>query len=247
MPEEIQNQDQNKVPLLRKERLGEVVPSHYFSVWAGALILLIVGLTACYAVWASETHSWPFGIEETAMCTMEAKQCPDGSYVGRTGPACEFAACSPSPLQGEDRGEVDTSDWKTYRNEEYGFELSYPEDWSIFTSFDSPKPPVLMVKSPIVIPSETEPLYYVLSVSISDNQLKNSDGNLGTGEVVNIGGEKAIVSKDTIEEAISTSVFHNSKFYNLLFYPYQPKYPEWKSDEFEKIYLAILSSFKFIE
>ncbi len=27
------------------------------------------------------------------VCTMEAKQCPDGSYVGRTGPNCEFAPC----------------------------------------------------------------------------------------------------------------------------------------------------------
>ncbi|NYZ76090.1 serpin family protein [Candidatus Micrarchaeota archaeon] len=26
-------------------------------------------------------------------CTQEARQCPDGSYVGRTGPNCEFAAC----------------------------------------------------------------------------------------------------------------------------------------------------------
>ena len=26
-------------------------------------------------------------------CTMDAKQCPDGSYVGRMGPDCEFAAC----------------------------------------------------------------------------------------------------------------------------------------------------------
>lgn len=26
-------------------------------------------------------------------CTMEAKMCPDGSYVGRTGPNCEFTAC----------------------------------------------------------------------------------------------------------------------------------------------------------
>lgn len=26
-------------------------------------------------------------------CTMEAKQCPDGSYVGRQGPNCQFAPC----------------------------------------------------------------------------------------------------------------------------------------------------------
>lgn len=26
-------------------------------------------------------------------CTMDAKMCPDGSYVGRVGPDCEFEAC----------------------------------------------------------------------------------------------------------------------------------------------------------
>ncbi len=34
-------------------------------------------------------------------CTMEAKLCPDGSSVGRTGPNCEFATCpgaSPAPV-----------------------------------------------------------------------------------------------------------------------------------------------------
>lgn len=31
--------------------------------------------------------------EEPVACTMEAKICPDGSAVGRTGPNCEFAAC----------------------------------------------------------------------------------------------------------------------------------------------------------
>ena len=30
---------------------------------------------------------------EPVMCTMEVKQCPDGSYVGRSGPKCEFAPC----------------------------------------------------------------------------------------------------------------------------------------------------------
>jgi hypothetical protein len=42
-------------------------------------------------------------------CTMEAKQCPDGSYVGRTGPKCEFSAC-PNAIQTQTY-----KDWKTIR------------------------------------------------------------------------------------------------------------------------------------
>ena len=31
--------------------------------------------------------------EDRVICTMEAKLCPDGSYVGRGGPNCDFAPC----------------------------------------------------------------------------------------------------------------------------------------------------------
>lgn len=34
-------------------------------------------------------------------CTEEAKQCPDGSYVGRTGPKCSFAPCPTPAANGE--------------------------------------------------------------------------------------------------------------------------------------------------
>lgn len=33
---------------------------------------------------------------DTVMCTMDALECPDGSFVGRTGPNCEFV-CPPAP------------------------------------------------------------------------------------------------------------------------------------------------------
>lgn len=33
-------------------------------------------------------------------CTLEAKLCPDGSAVGRTGPNCEFAPCPPLTTTG---------------------------------------------------------------------------------------------------------------------------------------------------
>ena len=35
----------------------------------------------------------PTPIGTSAGCTMEARSCPDGTFVGRTGPNCEFAPC----------------------------------------------------------------------------------------------------------------------------------------------------------
>ncbi len=60
--------------------------------------LLILGVVilsgAIFLIWDKEvptvnTNQNP----EPVACTMEAKLCPDGSYVGRTGPKCEFTAC----------------------------------------------------------------------------------------------------------------------------------------------------------
>ncbi len=38
---------------------------------------------------------------EKKACTQEAKICPDGTVVGRTGPNCEFASCNQQPTQNE--------------------------------------------------------------------------------------------------------------------------------------------------
>lgn len=42
-------------------------------------------------------------------CTMDAKMCPDGSYVGRTAPKCEFAPC-PTPVASDGTSGSCTSD-----------------------------------------------------------------------------------------------------------------------------------------
>jgi hypothetical protein len=39
------------------------------------------------------TATPPVSKVQTKFCTQEAKQCPNGSYVSRTGPNCEFTAC----------------------------------------------------------------------------------------------------------------------------------------------------------
>lgn len=58
---------------------------------AVALVLLILG---GFFTW-ERVYKGGQGTQkpEEVFCTMEAKICPDGSAVGRTGPACEFAPC----------------------------------------------------------------------------------------------------------------------------------------------------------
>jgi len=61
------------------------------------VVVVVVGVALFALIWIG----WPrfeawrintYGSKQQA-CTLEAKLCPDGSYVGRTGPTCEFARC----------------------------------------------------------------------------------------------------------------------------------------------------------
>lgn len=72
-----------------------------------AIFLIGVILYIAWSQFLSEPQSVP--------CTQEAKLCPDGSYVGRTGFKCEFSACP------EENNEL----WKTTTNR--GVTFQYPE------------------------------------------------------------------------------------------------------------------------
>src|SRR3989344_4844968 len=53
------------------------------------IIILILLIAVSIVAWqVTKKEALP-----TVSCTQEAMLCPDGSYVGRTGPKCEFASC----------------------------------------------------------------------------------------------------------------------------------------------------------
>lgn len=81
-------------------------------------ILSAVIAVGVYLVAANMWNFWPYASEQQIACTMEAKICPDGTGVGRTGPNCEFAACP---------GEI------TYANEQFGFSVALPQSWTGYT------------------------------------------------------------------------------------------------------------------
>lgn len=58
--------------------------------------IVLIGALVWVGVWYAKHHRVPTISEippTQVACTMEAKLCPDGSSVGRIGPACEFAPC----------------------------------------------------------------------------------------------------------------------------------------------------------
>lgn len=83
-------------------------------------------LLAPYIIWVSFAGYLNFSIWQInssanmgqVACTMEAKLCPDGSAVGRTGPKCEFAPC---PNEG------DNNFWKTITDHKTGATFQYPD------------------------------------------------------------------------------------------------------------------------
>lgn len=58
-----------------------------------ATILFIVGLIMFPGIGLAQTSNIGQTLINEIVCTQEAKLCPDGSYVGRTGPNCEFTVC----------------------------------------------------------------------------------------------------------------------------------------------------------
>lgn len=102
-----------------------------------------------YIAWVSFAGYLNFSIwqlsakaPEPVYCTQEAKLCPDGSYVGRTGPNCEFAPC-PSEFLCEGGACPEdplTKDWKTATATSTSFTFKFPEKFSTtyIEAFDWP-------------------------------------------------------------------------------------------------------------
>ena len=64
--------------------------------------LIVLGGAVSYFL---DVRNLSLGGGSGIVCTMDVKLCPDGSYVGRTGPNCEFTPC-PQPLSSGIRGTV---------------------------------------------------------------------------------------------------------------------------------------------
>ncbi len=106
------------------------------------LVIAIMAFAVVSFLFLIDTAINPDGTRKTttkntnqAACTLEAKLCPDGSAVGRTGPNCEFGECpatnTNAAYQNTNTAPDPTAGWKTYTNTSLGFSIKHPSDWKI--------------------------------------------------------------------------------------------------------------------
>jgi len=84
------------------------------------IILILVLIVGGYTYWQySEMQKEEIDLPEVKI--------PDKTVVIEK----EKEVTSTEPKEKTSTGGIDISDWKTYRNEEYGFEIKYPKNWEI--------------------------------------------------------------------------------------------------------------------
>jgi hypothetical protein len=180
-------------------------------------------------------------------CSTEAKICPDGSAVGRTGPNCEFAPCPNQVTQDE------TADWKTYENSYFRIKVpsSYTyEEKSLAISKDYPN-----ILSYVEFKTEDG----FINIAVANNYKKLTLENaLGSGPMLSyvqdflVGKEiqkivvddiPAIMVKDIPTGMAGTGadliIIRNQNIYQIVLSP------RLKSNK--QVFDQILSTFKFLE
>jgi hypothetical protein len=86
------------------------------------VICVLVAFIAGGVIWFLAKQNIQMPESQLKMCTSEAKICPDGSAVVRTGANCEFSQC---PTAGKISTQAENL--ITFKNAKYGFEFKYPE------------------------------------------------------------------------------------------------------------------------
>lgn len=151
-----------------------------------------------------------------------------------------------------------TIGWKIYKNEEVGFEMSYPKDWVIsiisempsYILFDSPDYSAVEISSGLILePADTGTRIVVSSYENSRNftldQLISSYTTQQNKKTINLDGAQGVALDTVVEFGAYETVIVLIK--NDIAYQINRIYPESQKILHEESFNQMLSTFRFLE
>lgn len=235
-PEEV-----NSVPLQSEPTQSSPTPDskHKFKLLfiIGVIIFLLLIVGGASAAYFLNANKQP---QEVA-CTMEAKLCPDGSSVGRTGPKCEFAPCPNPPTP------KPTKDF-TFTYPPYLFPVDINQNPLVLNYYDG---------SALPTPKASGNIVYTISVgnkkidpdTTLDNAIKAETGLpiVPQGRKINLDGTAGKSFEIfTDKTRLYAFAIKNDKLYSIILTFNNPETTSSIADE-KIVFNNILSSFKFVE
>lgn len=272
-----------------------------------ALWLIILGIVLIVGsqYWYYIDDIKPILGNSDIVCTKEAEQCPDGSYVGRAGSNCEFAKCpdvglgrcvqkfkavsgpeltaseayssectsktSQSDCERVDiyneangnfgnadgmpdckwiaeSSSIDTSTWKTYRNEKYGFEVRHPPN--LITLL--PRSNSYLVEVQFV--EEGSFVHYLIPIVLTITKCEQ-DISICIGKTnlvyktkpINLGGIEYYTSSSWGGRFYIHGAIKNNNFLYNIAVKSSNDFPNLPTKEDEIYFNQILSTFKFLK
>ncbi len=168
------------------------------------VVLFVVVVGASYVIW-QKRHSGsninPTNPNEPVACTLEAKLCPDGkTYVGRTGPNCEFAVCPTVSKPTKPTKPLNPATttapvgWKKVIDTQSGVTFSYP----------------VSIETTYIQTAEWPPRVRVLAHSYSCNSGGSEAVQGGVTEEVNIDTQNFCITK--VSEGAAGSTYTNYQY-----------------------------------
>jgi len=106
----------------------------FFLIFCIIVLTVAIGYVLFFEYSDRKKESSMPNASNSGICTMEAKICPDGSSVGRSGPNCEFAPCPEAYEM-----------LKIKEDTNLGISFSYPENMSLSYMHPESWPPKVSV------------------------------------------------------------------------------------------------------
>ena len=184
-----------------------------FSIWFS--LILLAAFAVGYSAWAKATLNWPFDKTFYPYPEIHKNNTPQ----------------PPLSLRGGE-GELNIASWKTYRNDEYGFEFKYPKD----LTFEEAKSKTFNNRENLKITFHRSDIQsgFLIEMNLEAIGIENCD--MPTKQIKYINGIKmiqeecgGIITYDFSQNGNSFFAFLNSDQYDT------------------NVFNQILSTFKFIK